>query len=110
MSSVEVFSVDGTVVDLATNAPVVVEVMSTGVQGPAGASDNIFVPSSVQSGQTDFILPIAPGQPDRVRMWVNGQRFGPPSIAVLGDTVTWAQPFTLSPTDTVEFTYPFEEA
>lgn len=36
MSTVEVLSVDGTVVDLVTNAPVVVEVMSTGIQGPPG--------------------------------------------------------------------------
>ena len=106
---VQVTNPDGARVEVQCTPSARVEVTTEGPQGPQGlpgAPDHIQVVFPVASGQSAFPLDYSPPLPDRTRFWVNGQRFGPPDIIVTGAMLTWNAPFTLSPNDTVEITYP----
>lgn len=108
-ATVELVMAGGAVVEVECAAPAVVEIASVGTQGIkglAGVPDHIQVVANVASGQSAFLLDYVPPNAARTRFWVNGQRFGPPDITVVADLLTWHQPFTLEPTDTVEITYP----
>ena len=62
--------------------------------------------SQITQGQSSFDLDHVPADPDQLRMYVNGQRFGPDDFQIVGQTLLWSQPFTIGPTDRVELTYP----
>lgn len=106
---VELRMAGGAIVDVQCAAPAVVELVpvgTQGIQGLDGVPEHIQVVANVASGQSAFTLDYAPPNPARTRFWVNGQRFRPPDISIAVDMLTWHQPFTLSPDDVVEITYP----
>lgn len=82
-----------------------------GKQGPRGFTGTLAYDqiANVLAGQTVFNLLETPADAAKVRMHINGAIYAPPMIAVTGQQVTWAEPFTLEPTDTVEFQYPVQE-
>lgn len=98
-----------TIVTRLTNITAVLS--DAGKQGPRGFTGTLAYDqiANVLQGQVLFNLLVMPADPAKVRMHINHAVYGPPMIAVAGQQVTWAEPFTLEPTDTVEFQYPVQE-
>ena len=101
----------GAIAKVACHAPAVVKFVSVGTQGIQGLSGALAFDriANVLLGQTLFNLLLVPASPDKCRMVVNGTFYGPPLISVAGQQVTWTEPFTLEPSDSVEFQYPVSE-
>lgn len=85
---------------------IIVQRHAFGGGGAVGRTDQVDVINPVADGQVQFLLSRAPLSAASVRMIINGTRYRPPDFTVDGQAVTWGSPFSLTPNDEIEFTYP----